>query len=109
MHLSKPDAVRGRPRHRPNSPAGLCRSMTVHVKGDLTRTMKPGDHVVVTGAYLPQPILKRGRHATHTQLQGTVLHATDVTQLKESYAEHVITEAVRPAPNNLVIDLYTAC
>ena len=69
--------------------------MTIHVKGDLTRTMKPGDHVVVTGAYLPQPILRRGRHTTQTQLQGTVLHATAVEQLKESYAEHVITEAVR--------------
>lgn len=69
--------------------------MTVHVRGDLTRSMKPGDHVVVTGAYLPQPVLRRGRHATHTLLQSTVLHATEVQQLKESYAEHVVTEEVR--------------
>ena len=71
-----------------------CRSITVHVKGDLTRTMKPGDHVVVTGAYLPMPIIRKGRHVPHTSLQNTVLHATEVLQLKESYAEHVITEEV---------------
>jgi DNA replicative helicase MCM subunit Mcm2 (Cdc46/Mcm family) len=67
----------------------------VHVRGDLTRSMKPGDHVVVTGTYLPQPVLRRGRHSTHTLLQSTVLQATEVQQLKESYAEHVITEEVR--------------
>ena len=71
--------------------------MTVHVKGDLTRAMKPGDHVVLTGAFLPQPVLRRGRHTTHTPLQTTVLHATEVQQMKESYAEHVITEQVRTA------------
>jgi DNA replicative helicase MCM subunit Mcm2 (Cdc46/Mcm family) len=57
--------------------------------------MKPGDHVVVTGAYLPQPVLRKGRHTTQTLLQNTVLLATEVQQLKESYTEHVITSEVR--------------
>ena len=68
----------------------------MHVKGDLTRSMKPGDHVVITGAFLPQNILKKGRHVSHTPLQQTVLHATEVAQLKESYAAHVITDEARP-------------
>lgn len=66
----------------------------MHVKGDLTRSMKPGDHVVITGVYLPQPVLRRGRMFATTLLQTTVIHATDVQQLKESYAEHVVTEQV---------------
>lgn len=69
--------------------------MTVHVKGDLTRSMKPGDHVVITGVYLPQPVMRRGRMFATTLLQTTVLHATAVDQLKESYTEHVVTDEVR--------------
>jgi DNA replicative helicase MCM subunit Mcm2 (Cdc46/Mcm family) len=77
-----------------------CRSMTVHVRGDLTRSMKPGDHVVITGVYLPQPVMRRGRNFAHTLLQTTVLHATDVQQLKESYTEHIVTEEVRLPPGS---------
>lgn len=68
--------------------------MTVHVKGDLTRSMKPGDHVVITGVYLPQPVMRKGRMFATTLLQTTVLHATAVDQLKESYTEHVVTDEV---------------
>lgn len=66
----------------------------MHVRGDLTRSMKPGDHVIITGVYLPQPVVRRGRTFATTLLQTTVLQATDVQQLKESYAEHVVTEQV---------------
>lgn len=77
--------------------------MTVHVKGDLTRSMKPGDHVVITGVYLPQPVMRRGRMFATTLLQTTVLHATAVDQLKESYTEHVVTDEVRPPPATLIL------
>jgi DNA replicative helicase MCM subunit Mcm2 (Cdc46/Mcm family) len=56
--------------------------------------MKPGDHVVITGTYLPQPVLRKGRHTTQTLLQNTVVQATEVQQLKESYTEHIITSEV---------------
>ena len=70
------------------------RSLTVHVKGDLTRSMKPGDHVIVTGIYLPQPVSRRGRTNADSLLRNTVILASQVEQIKESYAEHIITDEV---------------
>ncbi len=29
--------------------------MTIHLRGDMTRTAGPGDIITVTGIYLPQP------------------------------------------------------
>lgn len=80
------------------------RSITVHVKGDLTRCMKPGDHVIITGMYLPQPVARRGRMQRHTMLQNTVLVAAQVDQLKESYAEHVITDEDRGMVHELLTE-----
>jgi DNA replication licensing factor MCM7 len=31
------------------------RTLTVHVKGELTRTVKPGEMVTISGIYLPVP------------------------------------------------------
>ena len=66
--------------------------------------MKPGDHVVITGVYLPQPVVRRGRMFATTLLQTTVIQATDVQQLKESYTEHVVTEQVSP-PTSMPVPL----
>ena len=66
--------------------------------------MKPGDHVVITGVYLPQPVVRRGRMFATTLLQTTVIQATDVQQLKESYTEHVVTEQV-PRPTSMPVPL----
>jgi DNA replicative helicase MCM subunit Mcm2 (Cdc46/Mcm family) len=56
--------------------------------------MKPGDHVVITGIYTPMPVQGRGRNKD-SLLRNTVLLATQVEQMKESYAEHVISDEVR--------------
>ncbi|XP_049518540.1 DNA replication licensing factor mcm7 [Dermacentor silvarum] len=57
--------------HSDQVPVGnIPRSMTVYVRGELTRTALPGDHVSVTGIFLP--LLRTG----FRQMQGGLLSDT---------------------------------
>ena len=71
---------------------GTPRSLTVHLRGDLTRLVKPGDEVEVTGAFLPEARGGPGQSGSARNAGGasallarTFLEATAVAQAKESY------------------------
>ncbi|BDA48060.1 DNA replication licensing factor MCM7 [Coccomyxa sp. Obi] len=62
------------------------RSLVVHLRASLTRTCKPGDAVMVSGIFLPQPYT--GFKAMRAGLLTTTfLEAMSVTQEKKSYAQ----------------------
>mmetsp|Transcript_25472 Transcript_25472/g.55379 ORF Transcript_25472/g.55379 Transcript_25472/m.55379 type:complete len:729 (+) Transcript_25472:157-2343(+) len=67
------------------------RSMSVHLRGEICRSMKPGDEVVVSGIFLPEPFtgfraMKAGLLTT------TYLEAMEVQQVKTSYSQHMLSE-----------------
>lgn len=58
----------------------IPRSMTVYVKGENTRLANPGDHIQVSGVFLPQ--LKSGfRQVTQGLLSETFLEAHNIVSL----------------------------
>lgn len=62
------------------------RSLVIHLRSSLTRTAKPGDAVMVSGIFLPQPYT--GFKAMRAGLLTTTfLEAMLVTQEKRSYAQ----------------------
>ncbi len=99
------------------------RSLVIHLRSSLTRTAKPGDAVMVSGIFLPQPYT--GFKAMRAGLLTTTfLEAMLVTQEKRSYAqtaEDATLRAkidVRPPPslvckgvqkNGLSTDAISAC
>lgn len=60
------------------------RTMVVHLTGELTRTMKPGDPVTVSGIFLPEPFVGF-RAAKAGLLTSTFLLAQRVLSDKQSY------------------------
>ena len=78
----------------------IPRTQTVHLRGELTRSMKPGDVVEVTGMYLPVPYT--GFRAMRAGLLAdTYLEALSVHQFKESYTDYTISEEMREAVEEL--------
>lgn len=70
------------------------RSIVVHLRGALTRTCKPGDAVSISGVFLPEPYT--GYRAMKAGLlTSTYLDAMGVVQLKQSYQEHAMDEALQ--------------
>lgn len=70
------------------------RSIVVHLRGALTRTCKPGDAVSISGVFLPEPYT--GYRAIKAGLlTSTYLEAMGVVQLKQSYQEHAMDEALQ--------------
>ena len=62
------------------------RSLTIHLRGPLTRSCKPGDSVTVAGVFLPQPYT--GFRAMRAGLLTTTfLEAMSVSQDKRSYKD----------------------
>ena len=71
------------------------RTLTVHLRGTLTRALKAGDSVTLAGVFLPEPCTG-GRAAMRSSLlASTYLHATHVRQNKQSYQEMRLTEDQR--------------
>ncbi|KAF8911018.1 MCM2/3/5 family-domain-containing protein [Gymnopilus junonius] len=71
----------------------IPRSMTVHVNGNLTRLMNPGDVVHLGGIFLPIPY--SGFQAIRAGLlTDTYLEAHYVYQLKKQYSEMEITPEI---------------
>jgi len=67
--------------------------MTIHVNGNLTRLMNPGDVVHLGGIFLPVPYT--GFQAIRAGLlTDTYLEAHDVYQLKKQYTEMQMTPAI---------------
>ena len=68
----------------------IPRSLTVQVKGDLTRSLGPGDVVNITGIFLPKPFT--GFKAMHAGLvANTYVEAMAVTQCKTRYSDFVVS------------------
>jgi DNA replication licensing factor MCM7 len=82
--------------------------MTVHVHGNLTRMMNPGDIVHLSGIFLPMPYT--GFQAIRAGLlTDTYLEAHHIHQLKKQYTEMEITPQIQNAIDALQADpaLYT--
>lgn len=80
----------------------IPRSLTVHLRGELTRSCGPGDVVVVSGIFLPVPYT--GFKAMRAGLTAdTFLEATSVEQVKKSYSEQVITADTRKRVEEFVM------
>jgi DNA replication licensing factor MCM7 len=69
----------------------IPRSMTVHLAEDLTRTLNPGDSVILSGIFLPVPFT--GFKAIRAGLiTDTFLATHHVDKMKKSYAQMVVTK-----------------
>lgn len=74
----------------------IPRSMTIHVNGNLTRMMNPGDVVHLGGIFLPIPYT--GFQAVRAGLlTDTYLEVNYIHQLKKQYSEMEITPAIERA------------
>lgn len=73
------------------------RTMILHLKGRLTRSLKAGDSIVVSGIFLPEPNtgMHRGKSAGSSLLTSIYLHVQHVRQNKQSYKDMVLTEEQR--------------
>ena len=81
------------------------RTMTVHVRGELTRSLQAGDEVSLSGVFLPLPYT--GFQAIRAGLvSDTYLDATDVTRFKKSYEEEgdALTEEMEAAVEEAIDD-----
>jgi len=66
------------------------RTIAVQFRGEVCRTAKPGDEVILAGIFLPEPYT--GFRAMRAGLlTSTYLEVQAVTQVKTSYAAHVLT------------------
>lgn len=84
------------------------RTMTVHLRGALTRQMKAGDSVTITGVFLPAPVQGRRGILRSTLLTSTYVYATAIKQNKQSYQEMSLTAAQRAAIDKMTAqgDIY---
>ncbi|WIA36887.1 hypothetical protein OEZ86_008135 [Tetradesmus obliquus] len=72
-------------------PGATPRCISVHLRGDITRSAKAGDTVCIGGIFLPEPFtgwkaLKAGL------LASTYLEVQEVQQLKETYDEALVSD-----------------
>jgi DNA replication licensing factor MCM7 len=79
------------------------RTLVVHLKGTLTRAIKAGDSVTVTGIFLPEPNTSHKSAQRSPLLTSIYLHVQHVRQNKQSYKEMVLSEDQRA-----VLDAVTA-
>lgn len=71
----------------------IPRAMTVHLYGNTTRTMSPGDIVNISGIFLPTPYT--GMRAMRLGLlTDTYLEAHHVRQLKKQYEAMAVTDRI---------------
>lgn len=77
--------------------------MTIHVNGNLTRQMNPGDVVHLGGIFLPIPYT--GFQAIRAGLlTDTYLEVHHIHQLKKQYSEMVVTPQIERALTELKTD-----
>uniref|UniRef100_A0A7S3QKH7 DNA replication licensing factor MCM7 n=1 Tax=Dunaliella tertiolecta TaxID=3047 RepID=A0A7S3QKH7_DUNTE len=68
------------------------RTMRIHFRGPICRSVKAGDEVIMTGVFLPEPYT--GFKAMRAGLlTNTFVEAMEVEQLKTSYAESVLSRS----------------
>ncbi|XP_072180033.1 DNA replication licensing factor mcm7-A-like [Diadema setosum] len=78
--------------HSDQVPVGnIPRSMTVYARGETTRQCQPGDHVSVTGVFLP--MLRTGfRQMTQGLLSETFMDAHSIVKMNKAADEEMSTE-----------------
>lgn len=77
--------------------------MTVHVNGNLTRLMNPGDVVHIGGIFLPIPYT--GFQAIRAGLlTDTYVEAHHIHQVKKQYTDMEVTPEIQRAINDLLRD-----
>uniref|UniRef100_A0AAR2J6H6 DNA replication licensing factor MCM7 n=1 Tax=Pygocentrus nattereri TaxID=42514 RepID=A0AAR2J6H6_PYGNA len=78
--------------HSDQVPVGnIPRSMTVYARGENTRVAQPGDHVAVSGVFLP--LLRSGfRQAVQGLLSETYLEAHSITLMNKTEDDELGTE-----------------
>lgn len=84
------------------------RTLSVHLRGALTRRIKAGDSVTISGIFLPEPTSNRRAMLKSSLLNATYIHVTHVRQNKQSYQEMELTEEQRAAIDELTAagDIY---
>ncbi|TPX40487.1 hypothetical protein SeMB42_g05974 [Synchytrium endobioticum] len=65
----------------------IPRTMTVHLFESLTRTVNPGDMVLISGIFIPTPYQTGRGRITGGLLTDTLLYAQKVTHLKKQYSK----------------------
>ncbi|EGN95589.1 hypothetical protein SERLA73DRAFT_113215 [Serpula lacrymans var. lacrymans S7.3] len=81
----------------------IPRSMTVHVHGNLTRMMNPGDVVHLGGIFLPIPYT--GFQAIRAGLlTDTYLEVHHINQLKKQYSDMEVTPQIQRDIDELKVD-----
>ncbi|KAH7923464.1 minichromosome maintenance protein mcm7p [Leucogyrophana mollusca] len=81
----------------------IPRSMTIHVNGNLTRMMNPGDVVHLGGIFLPIPYT--GFQAIRAGLlTDTYLEAHHVHQLKKQYSDLEVTPQIQQQITEMLAD-----
>uniref|UniRef100_A0A383WE58 DNA helicase n=1 Tax=Tetradesmus obliquus TaxID=3088 RepID=A0A383WE58_TETOB len=72
-------------------PGATPRCISVHLRGDITRSAKAGDTVCIGGIFLPEPFT--GWKALRAGLlASTYLEVQEVQQLKETYDEALVSD-----------------
>lgn len=77
------------------------RSLTIHLRGGLTRIIKAGDSVTISGIFLPEPSSSQKAMLRATLLTNIYVHVTHVKQNKQSYESMELTDAQRAAIDQL--------
>ncbi|MEW5297665.1 MAG: hypothetical protein WDW38_006841 [Sanguina aurantia] len=76
------------------------RTMSVHLRGEVCRSMKPGDEVILSGIFLPEPY--SGFKAMRAGLLTTTfLEAQHVVQVKKGYGSSILTASETAAIDKL--------
>ena len=73
------------------------RTIVVHLRGTLTRHLKAGDSVTLSGIFLPEPYTGHRALMRASLLNATYVEAMTVRQNKQSYQELVLSEEQRAA------------
>ena len=78
--------------HSEQVPVGnIPRALTIIAKGENTRVCRPGDHVGITGVFLP--VLKTGfRQVSQGLLSDTFIEAHNIAQLNKQEDEEMLAE-----------------
>ena len=88
--------------HSEQVPVGnIPRAITIYAKGENTRLCRPGDHVAVTGVFLP--VLKAGfAQAQQGLLSDTFLEAHSIVKLNKSEDEEMLLEQLTEEEANAI-------
>lgn len=84
------------------------RTLTLHLRGALTRKTKAGDAVTVAGIFLPEPSTGQRAMLRSSLLSSTYVHVTHLSQNKQSYQQMMLTDEQRDAIDELTAagDIY---